>query len=173
MGRREPLARGKWNHSNRSSLKKLARFLHIMKFSIRKNKITIKGTQNFTNVKVKQKPVRVFQLDDETGKHVNCYSYFRQQTLLSLSPGGTWVCFHASPAKKDGQEQNRGSGEENVILPGLPCTNGLSDPNDPNDPNDPYDPYDPCESKQERAIIVAIVYDVCVGSYTEDEPKSE
>ena len=147
-----------------------------MKFSIRKNKITIKGTQNFTNVKVKQKPVRVFQLDDETGKHVNCYSYFRQQTLLCLSPGGTWVCFHASPAKKDGQEQNRGSGEENVTLPGLPCTNGLSDPNDPYDPydpNDPYDPYDPCESKQERAIIVAIVYDVCVGSYTEDEPKSE
>ena len=75
-----------------------------------------------------------------------------------------------------GQEQNRGSGEENVTLPGLPCTNGLSDPNDPYDPydpNDPYDPYDPCESKQERAIIVAIVYDVCVGSYTEDEPKSE
>ena len=30
--------------------------------------------QNFTNVKVKQKPVRVFRLNDKTGKDINCES---------------------------------------------------------------------------------------------------
>jgi len=39
--------------------------------------------QNFTNVKVKQKPVRVFQPDNETGKDVSCYTFIFINRLSS------------------------------------------------------------------------------------------